>query len=81
MAMIGRGAAVAEVGSKRWQVNGFPAFIAWLGVHALLMASWRSRVEAVISWTWDYLTRSRGPQLLDRPSESPVDGDGRLVGP
>ena len=34
MAMIGRNAAVAEVGKRRHEVEGPIAFAAWLGVHA-----------------------------------------------
>ena len=37
MAMIGRNAAVAEVGRHRHQVEGPLAFAAWLGVHAMLL--------------------------------------------
>ena len=35
MAMIGRNAAVAEVGEHRHELEGVIAFAAWLGVHAL----------------------------------------------
>jgi NADH dehydrogenase len=38
MAMIGRNAAVAEVGKRRHQVEGPVAFAAWLGVHAMLLS-------------------------------------------
>ena len=34
MAMIGRGAAIAEVGPHRHELHGAIAFSAWLGVHA-----------------------------------------------
>ena len=37
MAMIGRNAAIAEVGKHRHQVEGPLAFAAWLGVHAMLL--------------------------------------------
>ena len=45
MAMIGRDAAVAEVGKMRHELDGPIAFAAWLGVHALLMSGVRQRVE------------------------------------
>ncbi|KZF04032.1 MAG: NAD(P)/FAD-dependent oxidoreductase [Rhodococcus sp. (in: high G+C Gram-positive bacteria)] len=54
MAMIGRGAAVAEVGEHRHQVEGPLAFAAWLGVHAALLSGAHSRVDAFLSWAWDY---------------------------
>ena len=37
MAMIGRGAAIAEVGKRHHEVHGQLAHMAWLGVHASLM--------------------------------------------
>lgn len=54
MAMIGRGAAVAEVGEHRHQVEGPLAFAAWLGVHAALLSGAHSKVDAFLSWAWDY---------------------------
>jgi len=73
MAMIGRGAALAEVGPRRRELHGLPAFLAWLGVHAVLMTGARNRVETFIDWGWDYLSRSRGPQVLDRTGAVEID--------
>ncbi|MGZ4173337.1 MAG: NAD(P)/FAD-dependent oxidoreductase [Solirubrobacteraceae bacterium] len=68
MAMIGRGAAVAEVGKHRHELHGAVAFAAWLGVHAALMSGMRNRVEAFIDWGWDYFSKTRGPQVIDQRS-------------
>jgi NADH dehydrogenase len=68
MAMIGRGAAVAEVGKHRHELHGSIAFAAWLGVHAALMSGVRNRIEAFVDWGWDYFSKSRGPQVLDQRS-------------
>jgi len=73
MAMIGRGAAIAEVGAHRHELHGAIAFSAWLGVHATLMTGVRNRVDAFIAWGWDYFTKSRGPQVLDRAEETRID--------
>src|SRR4051812_8666207 len=73
MAMIGRGAAIAEVGARRRELRGLPAFCAWLGVHAVLMTGVRNRVETFLDWGWDYFTRSRGPQVLDRAEVARID--------
>jgi NADH dehydrogenase len=75
MAMIGRGAAIAEVGAHRHELHGAIAFSAWLGVHASLMTGVRNRVDAFISWGWDYFTKSRGPQVLDRADIAKIDWD------
>ncbi|TWD82489.1 NADH dehydrogenase [Kribbella amoyensis] len=57
MAMIGRNAAVAEVGRHRHQVEGPVAFAAWLGVHAMLLSGAHSKADAFLSWAWDYFDR------------------------
>jgi NADH dehydrogenase len=57
MAMIGRNAAVAEVGRHHHQVEGPVAFAAWLGVHAMLLSGAHSKTDAFISWAWDYFDR------------------------
>jgi NADH dehydrogenase len=73
MAMIGRGAAIAEVGPHRHELHGPVAFSAWLGVHASLMTGVRNRVDAFIAWGSDYFTSHRGPQVLDRTDAARID--------
>ena len=64
MAMIGRGAAVAQV--KGVELHGRIAFTAWLGVHAALMTGGSNRVDAFKSWAQDFFGKERAPQALDR---------------
>ena len=64
MAMIGRGAAVAQV--KGVELHGKLAFTAWLGVHAALMTGGSNRVGAFKSWAVDYFGKERAPEALDR---------------
>ncbi|MEJ2069988.1 MAG: NAD(P)/FAD-dependent oxidoreductase [Syntrophobacterales bacterium] len=73
MAMIGRNAAIAEIGEHRHELHGPVAFAAWLGVHAYLMSGVRNRLEAFIDWAWDYFTTGRGPQELDRSDVARID--------
>jgi NADH dehydrogenase len=73
MAMIGRGAAIAEVGAHRHELHGVIAFSAWLGVHAALMTGVRNRVDAFVSWGSDYFSTQRGPQVLDRSDAARID--------
>jgi NADH dehydrogenase len=75
MAMIGRGAAIAEVGSHRHELHGALAHAAWLGVHATLMTGVRNRVEGFLDWGWDTFSRTRGPQVLDRSEAARIDWD------
>jgi NADH dehydrogenase len=69
MAMVGRGAAVAEIGPKRVGMRGPLAFLAWLGVHVVLLSGMRQRIGAVVSWCWDYLTHIRPQVVVYQPDE------------
>ena len=73
MAMIGRNAAVAEVGKKRYELTGPIAFAAWLGVHAMLLIPTRAKIEAFLDWAWDYFGRSNVDTVLDRPEQVSVN--------
>jgi NADH dehydrogenase len=79
MAMIGRNAAIAEMGPRRIEVHGMPAFASWLGIHAYLLGGFRARMEAVRSWLWDYVTKSRPASIIDRPDASHIDWNVRTV--
>ena len=60
MAMIGRNAAVAEVGPRRRELHGVAAYASWLGVHAWLLSGMPARVSRRLgSWSWDYVANSR----------------------
>ena len=63
MAMIGRNAAVAEVGRHRHQVEGPLAFSAWLGVHAMLLSGTHSKTDAFLTWAWDYFDRDHAATI------------------
>ena len=69
MAMIGRNAAVAEVGKRRHEVEGPIAFAAWLGVHATLLSGAHSKTDAFLTWAWDYFDRDHAATV--EASETP----------
>ena len=73
MAMIGRNAAVAEVGKNRHEVHGTVAFLMWLGVHASLMTGIRPRIDAFVNWAWDEFSPTRASQVLDRSERRRID--------
>jgi NADH:ubiquinone reductase (H+-translocating) len=73
MAMIGRGAAIAEVGKHHHEVHGELAHMAWLGVHASLMTGTRAKIESFIDWAWDGFTKTGGPHVLDRGDAADID--------
>jgi NADH dehydrogenase len=67
MAMVGRKAAVAEIGSHRHEMHGRIAFAAWLGVHAELLSNAGAEVKAFLAWAEDFYFRPhhRSAELLD----------------
>jgi NADH dehydrogenase len=67
MAMIGRKAAVAEVGEHRHELHGRLAFAAWLGVHAQLLANAGAELNAFLAWADEFYLRPhhRSAALLD----------------
>ncbi len=75
MAMIGRNAAVAEIGKKHHTMEGPIACAAWLGVHMYLLQGVRQKAEALGSWAWDYASHERS-QLRIVSSDAPtIDWD------
>lgn len=53
MAMIGRNAAIAEVGPRRHELTGPMAYAMWLGVHLALLGDLQVKVETFVEWIWD----------------------------
>jgi NADH:quinone reductase (non-electrogenic) len=73
MAMIGRNAAVAEVGPRRRELHGVLAYASWLGVHAWLLSGFRTRIRAVGSWGWNYFASTRASAYINRPEATQID--------
>jgi NADH dehydrogenase len=73
MAMIGRDAAVAEVGEHRHELQGTLAFAAWVGVHAALLTTTQAKVGAFIEWAWEYFGHVHSDQILDRSEQANIN--------
>jgi NADH dehydrogenase len=67
MAMIGRKAAIAELGARHHELHGRLAFAAWLGVHAQLLANAHAELNAFLTWAEEFYIRPhhRSAALLD----------------
>jgi NADH dehydrogenase len=63
MATIGRSRAVAEL-PLGVRLRGFPAWLAWLGLHLVMLAGFRNRVSVFVNWAWNWLTWDRGPRVI-----------------
>jgi NADH dehydrogenase len=69
MATIGRNAAITELPPRPFlprglKLTGFPAWVAWLGLHLITLMGFRNRFSVFLNWAWNYLTWDRGPRLI-----------------
>jgi NADH dehydrogenase len=62
MAVIGRAAAVAELG--RFKFHGVLAWLVWLFVHLIHLVEYENRVLVLVQWGWNYFTRNRSARLI-----------------
>ena len=62
MATIGRGRAVAEIGSLH--MRGLLAWLAWLFVHLVLLVGVRNRIFVLLSWAISYITFTKGTRII-----------------
>ena len=68
MATIGRNAAVVEL-PNGWTIRGFPGWIAWLGLHLIMLIGVRNRASVLVNWAWNYLTYDRGSRAVVAAAE------------
>jgi NADH dehydrogenase len=78
MATIGRNAAVTELPPtaltpKGIKLTGFPAWVAWLGLHLVTLMGFRNRISVFLNWAWNYLTWDRGPRLIFDNTEAGLE--------
>ncbi len=62
MAVIGRAAAVADLGPIK--MSGFLAWLMWLFLHVFWLIGFRSRLAVMSEWGWAYLTMQRRVRLI-----------------
>lgn len=72
MAVIGRSAAVADLGWTR--LSGLPAWCAWLFIHLLYLAQFQNRLLVLMQWAWNYLTWNRSARLITDTLDSDTRG-------
>jgi len=70
LATIGRGAAVAHIGSI--SASGYLAWLLWLFVHIFFLIGFRNRLLVMIQWAWSYITFDRGARLITEGLTRPL---------
>ncbi len=74
MAVIGRGSAVASV--KNLHLQGFVAWLAWLGLHLFYLVGFRNRVLTVVNWVVEFFFYDRQVRLITRTN---IDSDASIA--
>ncbi|MGQ0670781.1 MAG: NAD(P)/FAD-dependent oxidoreductase [Actinomycetota bacterium] len=83
MAVIGRSAAVAELGPLK--LTGFIGWIVWLTVHIYYLVGFRNRVVVFMSWGWNFIRKDRPIRIIAQARDDSAaaalgggeEGDGR----
>lgn len=70
LAVIGRNAAVADLGSLKF--GGFVAWLMWVFIHIFYLIEFDNRVMVLFQWAWNYITRKRGARLITGPDPFPL---------
>ncbi len=78
MAMIGKNAAIAEIGKQRRELKGFMSYLAWLGVHLTLLWTARQRIGTFLAWVWDFFAHAPVFQMLDRSDSARINWGKRI---
>jgi NADH dehydrogenase len=70
LAVIGRNAAVAQVGPLKF--NGYLAWLAWLFIHIWYLIGFDNKLVVMVQWAWNYVTWNRGARLITGPDPFPL---------
>ena len=62
MAIVGRGAAVADLNWARF--SGLLAWFAWLFLHIFMLIGFRNRIVVMLAWAVSYFTFQRSARLI-----------------
>ena len=62
MAIVGRGAAVADLG--RIQLSGVIAWVLWLFIHIFQLIGFRNRLIVLLQWAVAYFSFQRSIRLI-----------------
>ncbi|MGV3529022.1 MAG: NAD(P)/FAD-dependent oxidoreductase [Flavisolibacter sp.] len=64
MATVGRNKAVVDIPKPKMHLNGFLAWLIWMGLHLFLILGVKNRVMVFINWIYNYLTYDQSLRLI-----------------
>lgn len=66
MAVISRFGAVAKIDKFGLELSGFPAWVAWLGVHLMYLVGFKNRITTLLHWAIAFAGRGRSERTTTR---------------
>jgi NADH dehydrogenase len=66
MATVGRNLAVVDIPKPKLHVNGFLAWMMWMGLHLVLLLGVKNRLSVFSNWIYNYITYDQNLRLIFR---------------
>jgi NADH:ubiquinone reductase (H+-translocating) len=63
-AVVGRGAAVGVTFRQKLHMSGWPAFLAWAGIHIFFLIGFSNRMSVFFDWTYHFFTHRSRVRLI-----------------
>jgi NADH dehydrogenase len=64
MATVGRNLAVVDIPKPKLHINGFLAWLIWMGLHLMLILGVKNRFAVFSNWLYNYFTRDQNLRLI-----------------
>jgi NADH:ubiquinone reductase (H+-translocating) len=76
MATVGRNLAVVDIPKPKLHLNGFVAWLIWMGLHLFLILGVKNRLFVFFNWVYSYITYDQSLRLIFREfykPKTPID--------
>jgi NADH dehydrogenase len=76
MATVGRNLAVVDIPKPKMHLNGFIAWLIWMGLHLFLILGVKNRLFVFFNWVYSYITYDQSLRLIFREfykPKTPID--------
>lgn len=76
MATVGRNKAVVDIPKPNIHLKGFIAWLAWMGLHLIMILGVKNKISIFFNWVYSYLTHDQNLRLIFRESNKPIRNEG-----
>lgn len=72
MATVGRNLAVVDIPKPKLHLKGFFAWMAWMGLHLMMILGVKNRFSVFFNWLYNYITYDQNLRLIFKQFNKPV---------